>query len=265
MIVYIDILLIENFIVNLFLLLITFKVLRYKYYKTIYLAAVIGSLYTLVLFYDNKILVSIPFKMIVAILMIIISMKSINFLKTIKSLLTFIISSFILCGLTFSFSFLENYYSVFNSYSISNYSLKYLILALMCFYIVSIKVADYIKDRAKVSSFIYDIEVSSAEKTIFIKGLLDTGNALREPVTNLPCIIVEKDFLEEFNVKSNEEFTIPFRTIGEEGNLKGFKINDVRIRGADMEWKVVDVIICRCKNKLSKENEFNALLSRGVI
>ena len=265
MIVYVDIILIENFIVNLFLLLIAFKVLRYRYYKSIYLSAIIGSLYTLVLFYDNKVLVSIPFKIMVAILMIIISLKSINVLKTIKSVLSFIISSFILCGLTFSFSFLENYYSIFNSYSINNYSLKYLIIALMCFYIVSLRVADYIKDRAKVSNFIYDIEVSNEKKTIFIKGLLDTGNALTEPVTNLPCIIAEKDFLEEFSIKNSEEFTIPFKTIGEEGNLKGFKIKDVKIRGADMEWKIVDVVICRCKNKLSKENEFNALLSRGVI
>ncbi|PTR81262.1 peptidase U4, partial [Bacillus anthracis] len=27
----------------------------------------------------------------------------------------------------------------------------------------------------------------------------------------------------------------------------------------------IEAIICSCKNKLSKENEFNALLSRGVI
>ena len=46
MIVYVDIILIENFIVNLFLLLIAFKVLRYRYYKSIYLSAIIGSLYT---------------------------------------------------------------------------------------------------------------------------------------------------------------------------------------------------------------------------
>ena len=58
---------------------------------------------------------------------------------------------------------------------------------------------------------------------------------------------------------------IPYSTIGEDGSLRGFKSKEVRIRGEDMEWKSVEVIVCKCKNKLSKDNEFNALLSRGVI
>lgn len=58
---------------------------------------------------------------------------------------------------------------------------------------------------------------------------------------------------------------IPYNTIGEEGDLKGFKYNKVRIRGENKDWKNVEVIVCICKNKLSKNNEFNALLSRGVI
>jgi len=28
-----------------------------------------------------------------------------------------------------------------------------------------------------------------------IKGFLDTGNELREPITNLPCIIVEEKII----------------------------------------------------------------------
>ena len=78
--------------------------------------------------------------------------------------------------------------------------------------------------------------------------------------------MLRRNILEDFSITDSEhilQFNIT--AIGEEGNLKGFKIKDVKIRGADMEWKIVDVIICRCKNKLSKENEFNALLSRGVI
>ena len=104
-----------------------------------------------------------------------------------------------------------------------------------------------------------------SKKSIFIKGLLDTGNALREPVTNLPCIIVESDFFNDLELNSNNEFLIPYSTIGEDGLLKGFKSKDIRIRGEDKKWRNVEVILCECKNKLSKENDFNALLSRGVI
>ncbi|MGG7057494.1 sigma-E processing peptidase SpoIIGA [Clostridium nigeriense] len=265
MVIYIDILLIENFIINLFLLLITLKALRYKYYKTVYIASIVGSLYTLVLFMDNKILASLPFKIIVVLLMVMISTKNYKLLKNIKSTIAFIIMSFTLCGFSFAFSMIDNYYSIFSDFTINDYSIKYLLISIMGLYVVIVRVIDYLRDRALINNFIYDIEISNEKNTLFIKGLLDTGNALREPVTNLPCIIIESTFLENFNIKSNEEFSIPYRTIGEDGNLKGFKTNTVRIRGEDEEWKVVEVILCKCKNKLSKENEFNALLSRGVI
>ena len=124
MVIYIDILLAENFIINLFLLLISLKILRYKYFKTIYLAAILGSLYTLSLFMNSDILVSLPFKFIVVILMIMISTKNINILKLIKSGATFIILSFTLCGIAFAFSMVENYNSFFENYSINNYSIK---------------------------------------------------------------------------------------------------------------------------------------------
>lgn len=265
MVIYIDILLIENFIINLFLLLITLKVLRYKYYKTVYFAATIGSLYTLVLFMDNKILASLPFKIIVVLLMVMISTKNYKLLKGIKSSIAFMVMSFTLCGFSFAFSMIDNYYSFFNDFTINNYSIKYLLISIMILYIVIVRIIDYLRDRALISNFIYDIEISNEKNTLFIKGLLDTGNALREPVTNLPCIIIESTFLEKFNIKSKDEYSIPYSTIGDEGSLKGFKTNTVRIRGEDEEWKAVEVIVCKCKNKLSKENEFNALLSRGVI
>lgn len=265
MVIYIDILLAENFIINLFLLLISLKILRYKYFKTIYLAAILGSLYTLSLFMNSDILVSLPFKFIVVILMIMISTKNINILKLIKSGATFIILSFTLCGIAFAFSMVENYNSFFENYSINNYSIKYLLLSLILLYIVIVRVVDYLKDRALLNNFIFDIEITNKESSLIIKGLLDTGNGLREPVTNLPCIIIESDLLKAFDIKNHEEFLIPYNTIGEEGDLKGFKYNKVRIRGENKDWKNVEVIVCICKNKLSKNNEFNALLSRGVI
>ncbi|MCF0148376.1 MAG: sigma-E processing peptidase SpoIIGA [Clostridium sp.] len=265
MVIYIDILLAENFIINLFLLLISLKILRYRYYKTVYLAATLGSLYTLVLFMDYKLLVTLPFKFIVVILMIMISTKNINLLKLIKSGATFIIISFTLCGITFAFSMIENYDSFLGNYSINNYSIKYLVLSLMLLYIGIVRISDYLKDRSLVNNFIFDVEISNKDSSIVIKGLLDTGNGLREPVTNLPCIIIESNFLEAFDINSDEEFSIPYSTIGEFGSLKGFKSKEVRIRGEDREWKSIEVIVCKCKNKLSKNNEFNALLSRGVV
>ena len=74
--VYIDIYLLENIIINLFLLLLTFKLLRMDYKKrNVYLAALLGGVYGLVIFCNVKILSSVVLKILVPTIMIYISME----------------------------------------------------------------------------------------------------------------------------------------------------------------------------------------------
>ncbi|GAB6169973.1 sigma-E processing peptidase SpoIIGA [Clostridium carnis] len=265
MVVYIDILLFENFIVNLFLLLATMKILRYEYRKTIYISAIVGSCYTISLFLDVPFITSLPAKILVAIIMILIAIKNINIGNIIKSVVTFFVISFTLCGLCFSFSLMESQYSIYTDFIISDYSIKYLLISLMILYIVIVRLVDYFRERALVKGFIYDVEISHMDVTFCIKGFLDTGNELREPVTNLPCIIIDESCFGKVKMPNDKLFYVSYSTIGEEGKLKGFKGEKIRVRGPNEEWRSVDAIICECKNKINKENEFNALLSRGIV
>lgn len=265
MIVYIDILIIENFIVNLFLLITTTKLLKYKYNKKIYIAAFFGSIYTLVIFFENNIFTSLFFKVLAVILMFGLINKKVISVKNIKMTLTFFLLSFTLSGLSFTLAIMDNPFSIIEQFSINSFKVKDLILSLMTIYIIAIRILDLIKDRANICNFIFDIELKDEKITLYIKGLLDTGNALREPVTNLPCIIIEKEIMESLDFVNNERYFINFNTISENGSLQGIKTNNIRIKQENSEWRNIEAIICSCKNKLSKENEFNALLSRGVI
>ena len=60
-------------------------------------------------------------------------------------------------------------------------------------------------------------------------------------------------------------FYINYSAIGYNGKLKGFKVNDIKIYEDSNRFREVDAIVCLCKEVLSREREFNALLSRGVI
>lgn len=265
MVVYIDVILFENFVVNLFLLLLTFKLLRFSYKKSIYLSAVIGSIYTLALFLEYPLGTSLIAKILVAILMVFIAIGEKSIMNTIKCVGCFFMLSFTLCGLCFGFSLMQNEYSIMKGFEMSNYSIKYILISLMVLYIVIVRAYEYLRERVVVKSLIYDIEISVNKNILYIKGFLDTGNELREPVTNLPCIIIEEGYLNEVQISENEYFNIAYSTIGEDGKMKGFKGEKVRIKNQDEDWRTIDAIICSCKNKLSKENDFNALLSRGVI
>ena len=77
MIVYLDILLIENFIVNFFLLYITIKSLSIEVnYKRLLASSMLGALYVITYFYNfNGILNSLPLKLIIGYLLVAIVLK----------------------------------------------------------------------------------------------------------------------------------------------------------------------------------------------
>ena len=74
--VYIDIYIFENIVINLSLLLLTFKLLRFSFNKkNICIAAVLGGLYGLVIFCNVNLLNSIAFKLLIPAIMIYISLE----------------------------------------------------------------------------------------------------------------------------------------------------------------------------------------------
>ena len=263
--IYLDVLIIENFIVDIFLLSITFQVMRMKVpTKRRIISSLVGALYTIVMVLPSlKIFTLLPFQLIVAFAMIFISMQDRKIQTLLKGTGTYIISSLTLSGLCFGFSLWQNTYTLTGGFTISKYSLKYLIIALMILYVIYERFISYFRERALITNFIYDIEVSIDNIKYIIRGFLDTGNELREPITNIPCIIVEENFVHDY--KEEETYYIPYSAIGHSGKLKGFKGDMVRVRREGGEWEEVEAIICPCSEVLSRDKEYNALLSRGVI
>lgn len=265
--IYIDVIILENFIVNLFILLITLKIIREKIKNSrVIIAALIGAIYTIVLMIPKlKLFTTIPFILLVAFLMITISLNKTSFLKRLKSTGVFIITSVTLSGLCFMFSMWQNPYSMGSEFTISSYSLKYLIISLMIIYISYERITTYLREKSVVANFTFDLEITLDGVKSVVKGFLDTGNELREPVTNLPCIIIEENYLSSYVFREENAYYINYSAIGFSGKIKGFKSDNMRVRREGQDWRDVSAIICPCKDILSRENEFNALLSRGIV
>ena len=267
MIVYADIFFIENFIVNLFLLSVTMKCLKHKYrFSLLSAASCIGGVYSFVLLIPKlKFLASLPFELLTAYLMIRIVYGKTTLINMLKVLIIFLMLTFTLSGICFLFSLKQNYYILDGIYKIKKYSIKYIMLGLMIIFVFSDRMIEYIKDKITVNNYIYVMEFEIEGKKYRIKSFLDTGNELKEPVTNLPCILIEKEIFSEFNFGNKNIYEIPYNAIGYGGKLKGIKVNNIKIKGRDLWYRQVDAIVCPCMEKLSKENEFNALLSRGIL
>ena len=265
--IYADILILENCIVNFFLLTLTMKCIKHKCKMiALIISSFIGGIYTIVLLIPKlNILACLPCELAVACIMIRLVYGKTSIFNMIKLLVIFLMMTFTLSGICFLFSLKQNLYLLGSTFKIEKYSIKYIMLGIMIIYIIYSRFIDYIKDKLFTNNFSFNIEFEIENRKYSFKSFLDTGNELREPITNLPCILIEENLINDINFDGKNIYYILYSSIGYGGKLKGIRVNNIKIKNKDCLYEEIDAIICPCKEKLSKENEFNALLSRGVV
>lgn len=267
MIIYVDVLILENFIVNLFLLILTMRVIKHKS-KLILLitSSFIGGMYTVVVIIPGLYFFRIiPFEILIACIMLRIAYGKTNLINMIKLLGVFLGVTFTLSGICFLFSLKQNIYILGNTFEIQKYSIKYIMIGTMSIYIIYTRIADYVRDRIFVNNYNFNVQFIIGDKKYCLNGFLDTGNELREPITNLPCILIEENIISDIGFDGKNTYSIPYNSIGYGGNLKGIRVNNIKIENNNFAYGLIDAIICPCKEKMSGENEFNALLPRGIV
>jgi stage II sporulation protein GA (sporulation sigma-E factor processing peptidase) len=229
-------------------------------------SSLIGGIYTLVLIIPQlNMLSSLPCELIVACIMLRLVYGKTSVFNMMKLLVIFLMMTFTLSGVCFLFSLKQNLYFLGETFKIEKYSIKYVMLGIMIIYIVSSRLVEYIKDKLFINNFIFMIEFNIEDKLYSFKSFLDTGNELREPITNLPCILIEENLINDINFDSSNTYNILYSSIGYGGNLKGIRVDNIKLKNNNCLYEEFDAIVCPCKEKLSKEYEFNALLSRGIV
>lgn len=264
--IYADILVFENCLVNFFLLTITMKCTKRKCsFLPLMFSSFVGGIYTLVIFIPKlNILSCLPFALIVAFIMLRVVYGKTNMINMIRVLVIFLLISFTLSGICFLLSLNQNSFIIGKLYKLENFSLKNIILGIMFIYLILNRIIDNVKERLIIGDLKFGIEFEVEKKVYNFEGFLDTGNELIEPITNLPCILIEENLIKDINFNRLNSYFILYSAIGYDGNLKGIRVNDIKVTKNDCFYEKIDAIICPCKEKLSKENDFNALLSRGV-
>lgn len=265
MVVYIDVLLFENLIVNCFLLEITAKTLRVnaRWFKVI-IGGFIGSIYVLTLFspktaFANSILI----KLIMALVMVCVVFKVKDKFFLLKATAVFIIYSMLLAGICIFLQYSQG--NCITGSIIMDFTFKKLFLGIMIFLISINRLVIFIKDRKAIFQLIYPIEIIYNSKHKSLKGFLDTGNELREPITNMPVILVNKDIYKSFSADGFEKYYIPYRIFnGDTGNLEAFKADYINIKvGKDIIKK--SALVALSNEILAPGYEYEALLSRGIF
>ena len=296
MIVYAEYVFLENFIMNYIILHLTSKFTKRETSKLkLCLAAAISALYAFVIFFPSlHFLFSMIMKFACSMLIIVIAYTPYKFKDFFRLLGTFYLITLIFGGAGFAMFYFTSFNGIISNgiFYTTDVSLKNIFIACGGAYILINFSWGYIQKQMSKDKIFLKVKIQIHDEIVECIGLVDTGNALKDPLTNYPVIIVEYGTLKCLlpaeissvfsqakspnldqlsNIYSNLDWVkrirmIPFKALGtENGMLVGIKPDLVLIENDKDVKNVTNIIIAIYNNELSKEGEYRALLHPDLL
>lgn len=256
--------------------------------------SIIGAIYVVIYYcLQSKLYLNLILKILLSIVMIYVSFTPRNLKEMLKLLIFFYLISFVFGGASLGVIYMVNSgkISIQNGVLIGNYTIKTIFIGAILAFVIVILAFKLVKSKFSKNDLFCNITIKINEKEIKTRAMLDTGNLLKEPITNIPVVVVEHTLLYEAipkeildnienilggdlgkipeNIKNNYMSrlkVIPFTSLGKQnGMLLGLRANGLKVEEADDVKNVDKVIIGIYNKKLSKNDEYSALVGIDVI
>jgi len=295
MTIYIDVLFLENLILNSIILYATAIIskIKIKHWKII-ISSIMGSVYVVIYYiFRIDLYINIISKVFISILMNYIAFSPKSFKLLLKDVLLFYLVSFVFGGAALGMIYIvnSNNINIKDGVILENYTLKTIFIGVVLAFLISILSFKMVKHKIGKKDMFCSIIIKLNKKKVKIRAMIDTGNLLKEPISNIPVIVVEKSVLFDIIPKEilenidnvlggdlsgipeviKQEYlaklkVIPFSSLGKQnGMLLGIKADEVEVIEDD-EIKRVDKVIIGIYNKvLSKRGDYKALLGINII
>ena len=294
MTIYIDIVFIENVIMNYIIIIATGLVVKSEIkHLRILLSSVIGAVYTVITYISKlEVYSNVVLKFILSIVIVYVAYNPQTMKRMWKELLFFYLTSFLFGGVAFAFIYFLKPQDILmkNGMFLGTYPLKTVFISAIIAYIIIITSFKLIKNKISKKNIYCKLRLCLNKKTIETTAMIDTGNLLKEPISNTPVIVVERSILydvlpkeilnnieeiiggdfqkipEDVQSKYRSKLKlIPFSSLGKEhGMLLGIKpeyIELLREEDGEIEKKRKENIIIGIYNKsLTRNGEYKALV-----
>lgn len=295
MTIYIDVVLIENLLMNYIILYATGIVMKTKMKVVrLLLASLIGAVYSIVAYISTfEIYSNIILKFILSIIIVYVAYNPQTAKKMWKELMAFYLVSFVFGGAAFALIYIVKPQEILmkNGLFLGTYPLKTVLLGAVVAFILIITVFAIAKNKIAKKDMFCDIKFKLNGKEIKTKAMIDTGNLLKEPITNTPVVVVEHTLLydcmpkeilnhledilggdfekvpEEIRLKYISKLKlIPYSSLGKQnGMLLGIKPDFLVIQEEENEEKKDNIILGIYNKSLTKRGEYRALLGIELL
>lgn len=267
--------------------------------KRLFAGALVGALYALAMFLPN---LSFPYsmlgKLLFSLLILLVSFAPIQLRKFLTIVLYFYMVSFSLIGIAVGVSYyINNYANVSLPYEqtlsiLNQYFWPVLLITILTGYLTG-RFGPLLMKRKIVQNFYrVSLTIFFADKSIQIEALIDTGNNLKDPVSQMPVMVVEYGALQDvlpqeirrifaeggelkideiLNSLTDIEWSkrlrlIPYNSLGRQnGLLLGFRPDEVEINTGNKKLKSKNIIVGVHHQQLCPEGSYQALLHPDML
>ncbi|MGN0571241.1 MAG: sigma-E processing peptidase SpoIIGA [Candidatus Fimenecus sp.] len=244
MVIYADVLIVINLLVNYFLLLITKRLLRVTVRRIrILCGAVLGGLYSLIIFAPEMPLAVMILFHLTAVGIIVAAAIPVHSLKAyLKAYAAFFAVNFGFGGamLAVWLMFRPNGMVYQNGAVYFDISIQVLLGSTVFCYIL-FSIIFFLLKRKAPDNRLYTVVLQNKEKSIHTKALLDTGNSLSDGFSDTPVLVTTEHILNKLTSAEEKAFLrgdtpqmqdtafrlIPYATVHGSGVLRGIVIDCV--------------------------------------
>ncbi|MBQ3407704.1 MAG: sigma-E processing peptidase SpoIIGA [Clostridia bacterium] len=293
MVAYIDLIILENFLMNSIILYTTGKLLNKKIYiRRIFFTSIIGTMYVFSLCLRLTNFVLNISKLVTGIMLVKICFRSKNVRSIIKDTMVYFFTSFVYAGCALGFLhiikpkvvYIVNGMIIGGEYIFETVGIS----AIISFFIIKTSInLIKLKQHFSRKNMICNIEIFFRKRSIKLKALLDTGNLLKDPITSAPVVIVYKEKVKALfnnsnldqidsmiggdgfnNIILNDKCIriIPYTSVGNiNGVMIACKVDKIKVEYQDEVNEINDVLIGLYNEALSKNDKYSALIGLQIL
>lgn len=299
--IYLDIVILENIVINYLILLVTGRFSKNRADSLrLLLGSILGTAYLvlMILLPDMKVYTTVLSKLLLSVAMVAVTFNFTKLTAFLKTIAMFYAVTFLFAGAGFALMFFNREWGIMRNGVLMttmpflNTKWSELLLAFAVTFIILRVVWSTIQNKFLREKLMVRLIISFDRKAIELYALVDTGNSLHDPLTNMPVVVVEftaikgllpedikcifeKNLDDDLNwisraISCSDWFSrfrlIPFTSLGKEnGMLIGFRPDFIEIGNEEDKRGVQDVIVGIYNRALSKNERYKALLSPELM
>lgn len=220
--VYLDLVFFINFFFDFLILYATKIVLKENTsFKRIFLGSLFGSFSIFLLFLSLSNFLLLLVKVIISVLIILITFGKNNFFS---DFLYFYLISIILGGFLYLLDINFTYQNKGALFYASGFGLNLVVIMIISPIFLYFFVKNYKKSKTK-DEFLYTVQIYKDQSIYKLRGMLDTGNQLRDPTTGKSVILINSNV----EIPISNRIYVPYKALNTEGVICCCKVDKVVI------------------------------------